>query len=243
MDSSRRAALSAGVLFIVATVTDVIGTQLSSPIVNGSDYLAKLQGSATQVTAGALLEFIAAGSCAGIAIALFPVLRRWSVGLAVGSVVFRSIEAAMYSVAAGALLTVLAVSNEFTTSGLVNRASYQILGDAILAVRQQTTLAGVMAFTVGAILYYYVFYRSQLIPRWLSGWGIVGIVLLMGASMLALFNHAPMTNYTVLALPIAVQEMVLALWLIFRGFSTPASQPAEATERPGPRERVGMVSG
>ncbi|HZO79117.1 MAG TPA: DUF4386 domain-containing protein [Solirubrobacteraceae bacterium] len=241
MESSRRAALSAGVLFIVATVTDVIGTQLSSPIVNGSGYLAKLQGNATQVTAGALLEFIAAGSCAGIAIALFPVLRKWSVGLAVGSVVFRSIEAAMYSVAAGALLTVLAVSNEFTSSGLVNRASYQILGDAILAVRQQTTLAGVMAFTVGAILYYYVFYRSQLIPRWLSGWGIVGIVLLMGASMLALFNHVPMTNYTVLALPIAVQEMVLALWLIFKGFSSPASQPAEAAERPGVRERVGMV--
>lgn len=117
MNLTRKAAISAGVLFIIATVTDVVGTQLSAPTVNGSDYLTKMSANANQISAGALLEFIAAGSCAGIAIALFPVLRDWSVSLALGSVVFRSIEAAMYAVAAATLLSVLAVSHQFIGSG------------------------------------------------------------------------------------------------------------------------------
>jgi hypothetical protein len=242
MNLTRKAAISAGVLFIIATVTDVVGTQLSAPTVNGSDYLTKMSANANQISAGALLEFIAAGSCAGIAIALFPVLRDWSVSLALGSVVFRSIEAAMYAVAAATLLSVLAVSHQFIGSGLVNRASLQTLGDALLAVRQQTTFAGVMAFSTGALLYYYVFYRSRLIPRWLSGWGFVAILLLMVACGLALFNHTPLTTYTVMALPIAVQEMVLALWLIVKGFSTPAALLAQPATQKGSSGRIEMAS-
>jgi hypothetical protein len=242
MDLSRRAAVSAGVLFIIATVTDVVGTQLSTPIVSGSDYLTKMPANANQISAGALLEFIAAGSCAGIAIALFPILRKWSMSLALGSVVFRAIEAAMYAVAAGTLLSLLAVSQKFTGSGLVNRSTFQTLGDAFLAVRQQTTFAGVLAFSVGALLYYYVFYRSQLIPRWPSGWGFAAILLLMASCMLALFNHTALTTYTVLALPIAVQEMVLALWLIVRGFSSQASLPVHAATKLGPPARIKIAS-
>src|ERR1700756_5773937 len=118
MSLARRAAISAGVLFIVATVTDVVGVQLSSPFVSGAGYLTKMSGSGNQMAGGALLEFIAAGSCAGIAIALFPVLRTWSVSLALGYVVFRSIEAAMYAVAAATLLAVFAVSQQFAGSGV-----------------------------------------------------------------------------------------------------------------------------
>lgn len=227
MNLSRKAAVSAGVLFIIATVTDVVGTQLSAPIVNGSDYLSKMSANVNQISAGALLEFIAAGSCAGIAIALFPVLRNWSVSLALGSVVFRSIEAVMYAVGAVMLLSLLAVSQQFSASTAVNQASFQALGQALLAVRQQASLAGVMAFSVGALLYYYVFYRSQLIPRWLSGWGVAAILLMMVASVLALFTQNAIANYILLALPIAVQEMVLALWLIFRGFNSRAALPAQ----------------
>ncbi len=243
MNLTRRAAISAGVLFIVATVTGVVGTQLSTPIVNGSEYLTKMSASANQISAGALLEFIAAGSCAGIAIALFPVLRDWSVSLALGSVVFRSIEAAMYGVAAVTLLALLSVSRQFAGVGLGNRASFQALGDALLSVRQLTSLAGVMAFTVGALLYYYVFYRSRLLPRWLSGWGMAAILLMMVACVLAVFSHTPVTSYIVLALPIAVQEMVLAVWLIVKGFSSPAALLAQpATER-SPSTRIGTATG
>lgn len=75
--------------------------------------------------------------------------------------------------------------------------------------------------SVGAF-YYLVFYRSGLVPR-LSGWGIGAIVLTFLACLLALFTQKELTTYTIVLLPIAVQEMVLAVWLIAKGFGSPAA--------------------
>jgi hypothetical protein len=88
---------------------------------------------------------------------------------------------------------------------------------------------GVFAFCLGGFIYYYLFYRSRLIPRWLSGWGIVAIILMLAAGVAALFSDSPVTGYVPLAIPIAVQEMVLAVWLIVKGFSSspiPTMTPA-----------------
>jgi hypothetical protein len=223
MDSNRKIAVIAGILFIVATVADVVGTQLSSPDLNDANYLSRISVNANVVLSGALLELIAAGACAGIAISLYPVLRRWNTGLALGSVAFRTIEAVMYVVGVVSLLSLLTLSEQFTKTTGSDLASLQAAGYALLAIRQQTTIPAVLAFSVGALMYYYLFYRSDLVPRWMSGWGIVAIILTMAACLLAWFNRTPMPGpYTILILPIAVQEMVLALWLILKGFSSPA---------------------
>jgi Domain of unknown function (DUF4386) len=223
MDSNRRAALSAGVLFIAATATSVLGTGLSRPFVNAPDYLTSVSAHANQVTVGALFEFIAAAASAGIAISLYPVLRKWSAGLALGSVVFRTMEALMYTVGVVGLLSVLRLSQQSTTAG-ADRAALQAIGDSLLGVREQTALAGVLAFSLGALMYYYLFYQSRLVPRWLSGWGLVAIILTIAACLVAWFNHRPLTTYTIVLLPIGVQEMVLAVWLIAKGFSSSALQ-------------------
>jgi hypothetical protein len=76
--------------------------------------------------------------------------------------------------------------------------------------------------------YYLVFYRSQLIPRWLSVWGLAGTVLCLTAGLLVLVQSIAVLSSTqvVLSLPIGVQEMVLAVWLIVKGFSPKAKVPA-----------------
>ena len=91
MDSHRSAALSAGVLFIIATVASVAGTALSGPIVNDPDRLTRVGTNASLLAGGALLQLLAAGASVGIAISLYPVLKPWSTGLALGSVVFRTL--------------------------------------------------------------------------------------------------------------------------------------------------------
>jgi hypothetical protein len=161
---------------------------------------------------------IAAGTSAGIAIALYPVLRRWSGTLALGAVVFRALEAAMYTVAAVSMLSLLEVAHGFTHAAGTDRGSLQAVGDSLLAVRREAILAGVFAFAVGGLMYYSVFYRSRLVPRWLSGWGIAAEFAMLGACLSALFSGNAVTSYTPLILPIAVQEIVLAVWLIGRGF-------------------------
>jgi hypothetical protein len=228
MDAHRRAALSAGVLLITATVTNILGVGLSRSLLSGTDYLTRVYANDSRVTAGALLELVAAGACAGIAISLYPVLKKWGAGLALGSVVFRTMEAIMYTAAAVSLLSVLALSRQPTRAEDVDPASLRAIGDSLLDVREQAGLVAVLAFCLGAFMYYYLFYRSRLIPRWLSGWGLVAVVLLTTAGLLALFSHQTMTSYTVMALPLAVQEMVLAIWLIAKGFSSATSEDGAA---------------
>lgn len=222
-DSTRPAAITAGVLFFAATVANVVGTSLSRSLLDRADYVAQVAANVNRVTSGALLELLAAAASVGIAVALYPVLKTWGPGLALGSVVFRTIEAVMYALAVVGLLSVVALSSGYPQAGSAGRASLQASAEAALTMRQQAALASVFAFTLGGLMYYVVFYRSRLIPRWLSGWGILAIALLFAAWLVALFSHNPMTTYVVLALPLAVQEFVLAGWLIVKGFATPSS--------------------
>ena len=228
MDSNRRTGLTTGLLFIIATVASLVGTAVEQPALQGTDHLTKVTGNASLVSAGGLLEFIAAGTSVGIAISLYPVLRNWSPALALGSVVFRTIEAVMYGAAAVSLLSLLTVGQSLTRAAVADRASYQVIGDSLLGARQEFVLAGVFAFSLGALMYYSVFYKSQLIPRWLSAWGIVAALLILVACLSALFSGNAVTTYVILILPVAVQEMVLAGWLIAKGFSTSALQSGAA---------------
>lgn len=231
MKSYRRTALITGSLFITATAASLLGTAVEQPIVTGgAGYLARVVANGTRLSLGGLLELIAAGASVGIAVSLYPVLVRWSEGLALGAVVFRAIEAVMYTVAALGLLALPAVGQEFTAAATSNRGSLQAIGDALMSLRQEAILAGVFAFVVGALMYYYVLFRSGLIPRWLSGWGIAAELLMLVACLSSLFTRNAITSYTVLVAPIAVQEMVLAVWLIARGFSSAVLQPERASQ-------------
>ncbi len=230
MDPQRRTALTAGALFITATVASLLGTAVEQPVLSGTDYLTRVAGNASSVATGGLREFIAAGTSVGIAISLYPTLRQWRAGLALGSVVFRTIEAVMYTVGAVSLLALVTVGQQLTQAASADRAALQAIGDSLLAVRQEAVLAGVFAFCLGALMYYYVFYQSRLIPRWLSGWGILAEILMLVACLLALFSGSPVTTYTLLILPIALQEMVLAVWLLAKGFRPSALQSRTASE-------------
>ena len=154
---------------------------------------------------------------------MYQVMKRANVGLALGSVVFRTLEAACYMVGAVSLLTVLKLSRQFAAAGAGDQASLQAIGDSFLNVRTYAApLLGVLAFCVGAFLYNLLFFRSRLVPRWLSGFGIAAVISLTTACALSLFTGNRITSYIPLAAPILVQELVLAVWLIAKGFNTSA---------------------
>jgi hypothetical protein len=161
---------------------------------------------------------ISAFTSVGIAISIYPVLKERNEGLALGSVVFRTLEAAFYMIEIVSLLALLTPGQQFTTAGAADRTLLQAIGDLLVNIRGHAMLLGVFAFSLGAFMYYYLFFQSRLIPRWLSGWGIVAIILMMAACLLALFSDNLVTGYIFLAAPIALQEMVLAVWLIVKGF-------------------------
>jgi hypothetical protein len=231
MNTTRSTARTVGVLFIVATVLGVLGTSLSRPILGAPDYLTRVSASAGTVTMGALLEVIAALACAGIAIGLYPVLRKHHEGLALGAVGFRLIETVFYVVAVLGLLSLLTLSEEFVKASVSDGASFQASGALLLAARKWAGELGVVAFALGGLSYYYAFFQSRLIPRWLSGWGVLGVTLSLATALLVILGQMPplSTAFIVMNVPIGLQEQVLAVWLIVKGFSPAAvaARPAE----------------
>jgi len=217
---SRTNAVIAGVLLIVATAASLLSGPFLSPVTDG-DHLSDAANHSGQVAIGVVLGFIAAFAAPGIAIALYPVLRRFGEGLALGAVSFRIIEGVFYALGILGILSLSTLSREFVNAGAPGDQHYTTLGQTMLAQYHWLVDVGLLlAFSVGGLMYYLVFYRSKLIPTWLSAWGIGGVVLLMIAAVLIIFGVlTPLSvGQVVLAVPIGVQEMVLAVWLMAKGF-------------------------
>ncbi len=229
MKSTRKIAVITGVVFIIATLMGPILATPLLPVLTGTDYLTRVSAHPNQAAAGMLLLIIGYLACAGIAVVMYPVLKKWNAGLALGSVVFRTIETAFYMVGLVSLMSLVTLGQQFTTAGTADRTSLQAIGDLLISVRDHAALVAVFAFCVGAFMYYYLFFQSRLIPRWLSGFGLVAIILMMVGCVLSLFSGIRITSYIPLAAPIGVQEMVLAVWLIVKGFN-PTAVASEAAK-------------
>ena len=78
-----------------------------------------------------------------------------------------------------------------------------------------------IVFSLGSMIFYYLLYKSKLIPRWLSGWGLIGSALFLVSAFLPLFDYGPRSTIVLMHLPGGVNQMVLAVWLIFKGFNPP----------------------
>lgn len=231
MNATRKLAIAAGVLLILATLTGpLLATPLTSAL-TGADTLAGVSAQPNRAAGGVLLWLISHFTGCGIAIALYAVLKERNVSLALGSVIFRALEAAFYMVGTVCLLALLALGQRFAAAGAADRAVLQAIGVSLVSVRDAAALLAVFAFCVGAFIYYTLLFQTRLIPRWLAGFGIVAIILMLTACVLATFSGNRITSYIPLAAPIFVQEIVLGLWLIVKGFN-PAAIAALSARQP-----------
>lgn len=226
MKTDRRIAIVAGALFIIATAASLIGSGFKGSVLGTSDYLTRISANENPIMVGALLSFIAAAASASIAISLYPVLKKYSESLALGAVCFRLMEAVFYIVGIICLLSLIPLSQNFVNAGSQGTAYFPTLGHLLLTASDLASFVfAVLAFCVGALMYYYIFYKTKLVPRWLSVWGLAAIVALLAAPLITAFDGEPFSisgSLILLALPIALQEMVLAVWLIVKGFNSTA---------------------
>ena len=224
MPSDRRLAITAGVLFIIADLVGFLSLPFLAPV-NATDYLVSVSANGGLVATAALLLFIGGAAAIGIAISLYPVLKKYSEGLALGSVGFRTVEGVLDVIAVTSLLLLITLSQQFVKAGAPDSSYFQTSGVLLVSgFHLVTTAAKLLAFSIGALLYYIIFFQTRLVPRWLSGWGLVAIIFTMASSLLVMYGLiGPFsTEQLVLNLPILPQELVLAVWLIFKGFNPSA---------------------
>jgi hypothetical protein len=220
MNADRKAAVAIGVLYIIGTVALVLSAVVAGGTLAGPAYLAQVAEQPNQLAVGALLVLLAGFALAMVPVVFWPVGKRYNETLAMGYVVVRgAIETILYIVGALGWLLLIALSKEPDAAPLAGfvRTTVAVTWDQLVAV----------PFALGALMFYVLLYQSRLVPRWLSAWGLVGAALYIVPPLGNMFG----LSLGVLMAPLAVQEMLMAVWLIAKGFnpSAAASAPAGAT--------------
>jgi len=227
MNSARKTAIIVGVLFIACTASSILGGLFLGSL-DAPDYLANVAANENQVLIGMLVQSIWALTCVGIPVMLFPILKKHNEALALGFFSLRLIEGVFIFLAIVCQLSLLTLSKEFVI-GALDASYYLASGTLLHAARDWAFWVGPsITFALSALILNYALYQSKFVPRWLSGWGLVGALVYIPAELLAFFGFNQ--SILVLAAPIALQEMALAIWLIVKGFNSSAiaSESAKA---------------
>jgi hypothetical protein len=225
MNTNRRTARAVGGAFIIGTVAGILSRVVTGPIQNAQDPLMSVPGSDARLVVGALFVLIMGLALAMVPVIMFPILREHNEALALGYVVVRGgLEAVAYLAIATSWLLLVPLSQIYAQAGVLDASNVQTLGTLILEAKEIGSILTIV-FCLGALIFNYLLYQTELVPRWLSGWGLIAIVPYLAAGLLVMFGiiHALSPIYAILNLPLALQEIVLAVWLIVRGFNSSAT--------------------
>jgi hypothetical protein len=224
MTSTRGTARIAGACYLITHVTSVAALVLYAPVLSQSGYVTG-SGADTRVLVGGWLEVVLALAIVGTAVALYPVTRRHGQGLAIGYVALRTLEAAVVAIGIVSLLAVVTLRGEAGADA----ASLVGVGKGLVAVHNWTFLLGPnFVCAADTLVLAFLMWRSQLIPRFIAGLGLVGGPLLFVSATAVLFGAYQQVSLpgAVAPLPVFAWELGLALFLIFKGFRvTSLDQP------------------
>lgn len=228
--TNRTNAAIVGVLFILGTVPALLSLPLALNTVSAPDQLTAIATNEGQMIIFTAVKFIMGIACAGIGLALYPILKKYNEGLAFGAAGFRGIEGMTSVVGALLYIVLLALSQEFVKAG-APASSYFQTADVLIntGIGWFRDVAMLLTFGIGALMYYIVFYQYRLVPRWITVWGLFGITLTIISALLVMFHLIPPagTIQIILNMVILPQELVLAVWLIAKGVNPSVLAPAK----------------
>ena len=212
MGSLRKTALVAGAFYLL-TFLSIPTLALYGPV-HDPNYIVG-PGPDTSVLIGAVLEIIVALAGIGAAVALYPVVKKQNEGVALGFVGARTLEAAMIFAGIACLLTIVTLRQAAAGAGAL------VTGQVLVALYDRLfLLGGSLMPAVNALLLGSLLYRSRLVPRVLPVLGLIGAPLLIAGDAAILFGLigrvSPLAG--ILALPIALWEFSLGIYLVVKGF-------------------------
>ena len=230
MKTYRMNAVMVGALYFLGTVFGVsgaiVGGEVLSSLVTGKplagvDMLGLVDANSSQLTGGAFLTLMMGISLVAMTVFLYPIFRKDSEELAMGMLLFRgALEGTGYMLSTLSILALVALGNEYVATG-ANSAALQSVGNVLYQFQDRISPVQTFIFLIGATCLYISFYRTRLIPRWLTVWGLIGVVPYFAYALLHFFHMD--TGYGFyLQMVLAPQEIVMGLWLVIKGFNQDA---------------------
>lgn len=216
----RSTAVLVGALFLISRATFILSNVLISPLLASHTFLAAVANHSQLMIAATLIALIEGTATAGLAIALYPILKSQYPALALGYAGMRIAELAIAAVGFG-LGGLLLVTLSATAP---NGASSETLGALLVALRHWTLMLVYLYTAVGGLMLSYMLLRTRLVPRWLSVLGLIGYVALLLAAVLDMLGVVDTVAGVGLVglVPGGLFEFILPIWLFARGFNLTA---------------------
>ncbi|WP_125778925.1 DUF4386 domain-containing protein [Pseudoalteromonas rubra] len=223
--SHQLAARIAGLLFLISTSSYMYADSILSPLLRLPDFLMQAAQHDSTLALAALLEFINCAAVVGISILVYPIIKQYSERVAIGYIAGRVIEAAMLISGAVILMTLVTMGEKLAVSSVVNSEQIYIMGSGLKAERYFSFLMGMIALAIAGFLLNVTLFKYRLIPRSLSALGLLGYVMLLLKVLFDFFDVSMGGSW--MYMPGALFELLLPLWLIFKGFDL-RQQPTTA---------------
>jgi len=226
--ATRRTANWVASLWIVTAIGAIGGALLINPVINAPDYLITTFPRSATVATGMLLWLVNNVGIVFIGLLMFPILKKQSESMALGYFSMRMFESLLMTVGVAFAVLLIPLSRDYIAAGAADAGTYQALGSALKQTESLfLNLMQLLFLSLGGLILATMLYRSRLVPRIISGFGLFGYALLLPTFVLGLLgvlDPTPGSPASILAVPVALWEIIIMpIWLFARGFNAPTA--------------------
>jgi hypothetical protein len=216
-------------------VVGIGGNVLIQSILGGPDHLSTIAANSMLLAMGAVLWLSTVAGDAAHGILMFPVLKPHSERAAVGYLVARIIDATFIAVMVLLILVQIPLGMEYLNAGSSDTSSLQALGAVFTQANLYAYEIAMSAVGVAGLILCSMFYRTQLVPRLLAVWGLIGYAILLFGSILQVlgFNLS-----SIHAIPGGLWELTIGVWLVAKGFSSTPVPPEPSSSSMTPESSL-----
>jgi Domain of unknown function (DUF4386) len=217
----------AGAFLILALIANLVGSEMLDAVVIAPDYLKNALPNRSGIVVGMLLELLSAASVVGVLVLVYSVFKTFSPKLALAYFCFRLLEPAITLIIILASMALLELSTQYLANGAAEVSYYGVMGAIFQEVRNWALMVYIVIFSIGALFFYALLFKSRAVPLLFPIWGVVGIALLLGGSLFEMFGQE--ADPIIYGMVAGLNELALGVWLLAKGFAPLGGKLAAST--------------
>jgi hypothetical protein len=216
MGATRTASRIVGLLILgQMAASALVNLVLEAPLFGAPGFLVNAAPHSLEIGSAAVLGLINGAIFVGIAITALPILRQYSESMAYWFMALAIVSLCLSAVENMNVLSMLSLSEAYGKANGSDREPFEALRVVVASSRNWAHYIGLLIHGSTTFVLYAALYRFALIPRALAAFGLAAVTLLLITVALPLFGRSVV--FVMLA-PLGVSQLLLAVWLMAKGF-------------------------
>ena len=219
IDPHKTTARIVGSVYLAGFVVGIVGNTLIQSILGEPNHLSTVSAHSMTLAIGAVLWLMAVAGDVAHGVLMFPILKQRSERMAVGYLSFRIVDAIFIAVMVLFILLQIPLGSEYMKATAADAHHLQALSVVSVQASQYAYDIAMSTLGIAGLMLCCVFYRTTLIPRWITVWGLVGYAIILCGMVSEIMGSG---LGLVSSIPGGLWEVFVGVWLIVKGFSSPA---------------------